>query len=76
VAGRLGLCLVDEELDLLDLALQRSGFVGEARGELRGGSDLRVGLRFPRTRRAVRARRPGVGGVGGCFRGDLSPPAS
>ena len=41
VAGRLGLGLVDEELDLLDLALDgRSASAVEARGEIGGGEEI------------------------------------
>jgi hypothetical protein len=66
VAGRLGPGLVDEELDLLDLALEVGGLGREARGEIGGGRGDRA-LR----RRVRRARRLDVG-----FRRDLSPPAS
>jgi hypothetical protein len=40
VASRLGLRLVDEQLDLVDLALDRGGFRDETAGELfrRSGS--------------------------------------
>jgi hypothetical protein len=65
VAACLGLRLVDEELDLLDLALQVGGFAREAGGKIRGRGDPSVGRRL---RRALR--------LGGGLRGDLSPPAS
>ena len=65
VPGGLGLRLVDEELDLLDLALEGGCLIGQARGEIRGGSDIPAG------RRLLRALGRGAG-----FRSDLSPPAS
>jgi hypothetical protein len=64
VACRLGPRLVDEELDLLDLALEVGGLSREARGEIGGGRDDREVRR-----RVRRVRNLGV-------RGDLSPPAS
>jgi hypothetical protein len=65
MTARLGLRLVYEELDLLDLALQGGGFVRQAGSEIGCRGDIPVGRRFRR------ARDCGAG-----FRGDLNPPAS
>jgi hypothetical protein len=66
VTGRLVLRLVDEELDLLDLALEVGSFLRQARGEIRGRVDL--------LRRRALGRVLGRRGCG--FGSDLSPPAS
>jgi hypothetical protein len=65
VPDGLGLRLVDEELDLLDLALERGRLLAQACGEICGRGDLSVEWRL----RCARVR-------GGGIRGDLSPPAS
>ncbi|HJP87643.1 MAG TPA: hypothetical protein VJ850_01250 [Candidatus Limnocylindrales bacterium] len=67
MARRLGLGLIDEELDLLDLALDLAGLRGQARGEIRGRGGTRGGLE----QRVGRGPRLDAG-----LRGDLSPPAS
>jgi hypothetical protein len=68
VARRLGAGLVDEELDLLDLALDFQGFLRQACGKVRNRGDAgcgRVG------------RRLGWGcRLGAGLRGDVNPPAS
>jgi hypothetical protein len=67
VAGGFGPGLVDEELDLLDLALDLEGLGRQARGEL-GRRGRRIGSVEWRLGRGCRL----VAGFGG----DLSPPAS
>ncbi|HET7182122.1 MAG TPA: hypothetical protein VFI15_07830, partial [Candidatus Limnocylindrales bacterium] len=59
--------LVDQQLDLVDLALDLERLGGEARGEVRdgGGFGRRVGRRIGRGCRLCAG-----------LRGDLSPPAS
>jgi hypothetical protein len=68
VTRRLGSGLVDEELDLLDFALDLQGFLGQACGKVRNRGDAGCGRV---------ERRLGWGcRLGAGFRGDVNPPAS
>ena len=66
----LGPGLVDEQVDLLDLALDGLGRSGQACGDVGGRGDLAFGGLLV-WRRVRRSRSYGV-----CRHGDLSPPAS